>query len=78
MIEKARAEVRILITNDKDFGEMVYREGRAHRGVVFLRLADERSANKIATLERLLTGYGERLSDQFVVVTEHQVRFAKR
>jgi predicted nuclease of predicted toxin-antitoxin system len=38
IIAKAFAENWILITNDKDFGEKIYRERRPHQGVVFLRL----------------------------------------
>ena len=34
IIEKAFAEDRVLITNDKDFGEKVYRQGFRHRGIV--------------------------------------------
>lgn len=73
---KAFAENWILITNDKDFGEKIYRERRPHKGVVLLRLEDERAVNKIAILQRLLEGYAERLTDQFVV-TERQVRSAR-
>ena len=77
IIEKAFAENWILITNDKDFGEKVYREHRVHKGVIFLRLEDERAKIKIETLNRLLTRYSDRLADQFVVVSETKVRFAK-
>ncbi len=78
VIHKAYAESWILITNDKDFGEKVYRERRPHRGVIFMRLADERAANKIEVLRRLLEGYADRLANQFVVVTDTRVRFARR
>jgi len=54
----------------------VFRERRPHHGVVFLRLDDERSIAKIATLGKLLENYAERLPDRFVVVTDTQVRFA--
>ena len=37
VIQKANDENWILITNDKDFGEKVYREMRPHRGIVFMR-----------------------------------------
>lgn len=75
ILQKAFAEDWILITNDKDFGEKVYRFQHPHCGIVFLRLADERVANKVETLRRLLDGYSDRLHQQFVVVTESQVRF---
>src|SRR5215213_5548854 len=76
ILTKASVENWILITNDKDFGEMVFRERRAHHGVVFLRLDDERAANKIKVLEQLLGNYAEKLPEQFVTVTETKVRIA--
>ena len=78
IIEKCCTESWILITNDKDFGEKVYREKYPHKGVIFLRLVNERSSNKIEVIRNLLNNYAERLSDNFVVVTETQVRFARR
>lgn len=77
VIQKAFAENRILLTNDKDFGEKIYRERYPHRGVILLRLEDERAPIKIETLKRLLEGYSDRLTEQFVVVTEKSVRFAR-
>ena len=68
----------ILITNDKDFGDKVYRDGRIHKGVILLRLDDERSLSKIQVISRLLKNYIDRLPDSFVVVTEMQVRFARK
>jgi predicted nuclease of predicted toxin-antitoxin system len=76
-MQKAADENWILITSDKDFGEKVYREQRSHQGIILLRLEDERSANKIDTLQRLLEKYSEQISDNFVVVTEQRVRFAR-
>lgn len=77
ILVKTFSENWILITNDKDFGEMVFRERREHHGVVFLRLDDERAANKIEVLRRLLESYAEKLPEEFVVVTETKVRFAR-
>lgn len=77
MIQKAYDENWILITNDKDFGEKLYRERRAHRGIIFMRLEDERASNEIQVLRRLSDSYANRLEVQFVVVTETQVRFGK-
>jgi predicted nuclease of predicted toxin-antitoxin system len=77
VIQKASTENWILITNDKDFGEKVYRERHSHRGVVFMRLENERATNKIAVLQSLLEGYLDKLPDRFVVVTETRVRFAR-
>lgn len=78
IIQKAASENWILITNDKDFGDKVYRDGRLHRGVILLRLDDERSVSKIQILSRLLKHYTDHLLNSFVVATEKQVRFARR
>ena len=77
IIQKAFDENWILITNDKDFGEKVYRERYPHKGVVLLRLEDERTASKIHALQTLLRDYSERIPESFVVVTETRVRFAR-
>jgi len=76
ILHKAHQETRILITNDKDFGERIFRNGSAHRGIILLRLQDERAASKINALRRLLATYAEELLNRFVVVTETTVRFA--
>ena len=77
VMEIAQDEGRILITNDRGFGEKCFRERRPHHGVVFLRLANERSANKIRVLDQLISLHGDAIADHFVVVTETRVRFAK-
>lgn len=78
IVERAYREDRILITNDKDFGEKVYREKKPHKGVVFLRLDDERARIKIEVLERLIENYSNSLSDNFIVVNEQRVRIASK
>jgi predicted nuclease of predicted toxin-antitoxin system len=74
LLDRAVAEDRILLTNDRDFGEMIYRDNRAHRGVIFLRLHDERTPTKIRVLAKMLGNYAERLPGKFAVVTEAQLR----
>jgi predicted nuclease of predicted toxin-antitoxin system len=76
-LDKAVSENWILITNDKDFGEKIYRERRSHRGIVLIRLADERFSNKIEVLSKLLSKHSAQLLDNYVVITENQIRFAK-
>jgi predicted nuclease of predicted toxin-antitoxin system len=77
LLDKALAEDWIIITNDKDFGELVNRQQHKHRGIVLLRLDDERTANKIYVLKNLLEKYADRLHDSFVTVTRKAVRFAR-
>lgn len=74
VLAKAVEEDRILLTSDTDFGELVYHAGQRHMGIVLLRLADERNANKMGVLSKLLESYANELADNFVVVTETGVR----
>ncbi len=76
IIQKAFEENWILITNDKDFGDQIYRERKPHHGVILLRLDNERAKFKIEALQKLLHSYADRLPSQFVVATEEKVRFA--
>lgn len=68
---------RILITNDKDFGEKVYRDRLLHSGVILLRLANQSAAAKVDALSRLLSAFADRIAGSFTVVAEKQVRFGK-
>ena len=77
IIQKTFSENWILLTNDKDFGDKIFRDKKPHRGAVLLRLDDERAVVKIEVLGRLLENYADKLENQFVVVTENAVRFAK-
>ena len=74
IIQKASTDNRILITNDKDFGEKIFRERQMHKGVIFLRLEDERAANKIAVLQKILKNYPDQIVAHFIVATETKVR----
>ena len=77
VMEIAQIEGRILITNDRGFGEKVFRERRPHHGVVFLRLANERSTNKIRMLDQLISLHADAIANHFVVVTDTRIRFSK-
>ena len=77
ILDRAVSEGRIVVTNDKDFGEMVFRRGLAHRGVVLLRLRDERAENKVRMMKVVLSQVGERLRNHYVVATESGIRVRK-
>ena len=74
IVQKAHQEERILITNDKDFGEKVFRDQVPHRGIIFLRLENERFTNKLRVLQQLFTHHSDKFKDHFIVVTEQKIR----
>ena len=76
VLSKAATENWILITNDKDFGEKIFRDNRTHHGTILLRLDDERALSQIVAIEKLLQLHANQLTGRFVVVTKSRVRFA--
>ena len=78
IIKKAYEENFILITNDKDFGELVFRRGKSHNGVLLLRLEDERVSNKIRIIRMVLGSYSDRLVGNFIVATEKNIRIVEK
>jgi predicted nuclease of predicted toxin-antitoxin system len=70
----AHAEARILITNDSDFGELVFLRRMPHTGVIYFRFPEDSTADqKIASLRGLLA---DRPSDlgRFLVLTPSGIR----
>jgi predicted nuclease of predicted toxin-antitoxin system len=74
VLRLANAESRLLLTNDKDFGEAVYREGRTSEGIVLLRLRTEDGVEKAATVAKMLLELERRLAGHFAVLTDERVR----
>lgn len=70
----ANREARVIISNDKGFGKLVFQGRLPNRGVVLLRLRDESAANKVRVVSDLLAGYEGQLLGHFVVASETGVR----
>jgi len=70
-------EKRILVTNDKDFGDLVFRGQRTHEGVILLRQSDPRPEAMIHAMRQLLADYAHQIEKAFVVVTDTAVRINK-
>jgi predicted nuclease of predicted toxin-antitoxin system len=74
ILARAKKDHRILITNDKDFGELIFRSGYPHFGVILLRLYDESPANRAKVIKLVLEQYAHRLKRRFTVATDTDVR----
>lgn len=75
LLRYAADEGWVVLTADKDFGELVFRQRLPHCGVVLLRVEDQRAVSVIQVLRALLDEYGDELQTRFTVVTETQARF---
>jgi predicted nuclease of predicted toxin-antitoxin system len=74
VVELAMREERLLLTEDKDFGDLIFRHGRAAPGIVLMRITSE---NPRLQDERLITAidqYGDRLFGQYLVIEEGRFR----
>ena len=74
----AHQEQRILLTNDRDFGELIFLQGLPHSGILLFRLApnDANIQLRKARLLYVLTHYADRLH-HFLVVTHKSVKIRK-
>lgn len=73
--EIANKEQRVIITNDKDFGEIVFLQKKITYGVILLRIKGQNSSEKIILIEKLLDKYPDKIADHFVIVTKEKFRF---
>src|SRR5436305_14025271 len=76
VLKIARSEQRILITNDKDFGELVFRYHHPHTGVILLRLKRVPFQMKQERLAEVISTYKHALR-HFLIVTLYTVRIRK-
>lgn len=77
ILKIAVSENRMVITMDKDFGELVYNSGLPHAGVLLLRLEDVRSGKKVEIVEKILNKYSDKLSKKFCVFKDGRLRIRK-
>ncbi|HMB89329.1 MAG TPA: DUF5615 family PIN-like protein [Rhodothermales bacterium] len=75
ILEKARAEDRILLTHDLDFGDLLAASGTSLPSVIIFRLRNMRPDQVNQVLQEILDTYLDQLSAGVVMsVTEGQVR----
>ena len=73
-LRRAQEEERLFLTEDKDFGELVFRFKLAVPGVVLLRIDPEKSQLKWTRLESAIAKFGEGLFGRYVVIEEARFR----
>ena len=65
LLELAESEVRVLVTIDTDFGELIHLHNVPHAGLV--RLPDVPAAQRIALMAELLSHHREALEARSIV-----------
>ncbi len=77
VLQVANNSGALLLTADKDFGELVYRQGRVHAGVILLRLAGLPSAAKPNIVADVCRDHAPELAGAFTVVSPGMVRIRR-
>ena len=74
VLEFARAENRLLLTEDKDFGDLVFRSKMIAPGVVLLRLDSENGPTKWLRLAAAISEFSGRFEGRYIVVEARRIR----
>lgn len=77
VMDLAIRERRILLTEDKDFGQLVYADRRASGGVLLLRFPAIARAALSKVVVKLVGEAGDRLIGRFVVVQPGRIRIGR-
>ena len=78
VIDLANREAALLLTADKDFGELVYRQGRQAHGVLLARLVGLSPERKGEIVAAAIREHGGEIPGSFVVVSPGAVRIRRR
>jgi predicted nuclease of predicted toxin-antitoxin system len=74
----AAKDNRIIITMDKDFGELVYNSDMIHKGILLLRTENCSGDKKAKILSEILIKYSSELEDNFCVFSKDRLRIRRK
>ena len=74
IIQLANHEDGIIVTMDKDFGELVFKNNKTHKGILLLRLDDAVSEEKLAAIQNIIPEYLGKLKNNFSVYQNGKLR----
>src|SRR4051794_5456830 len=77
VIDLAVREDRVLLTEDKDFGQLVYAGAHASSGVILLRFPLSARSALPSLVREMIQRLGERLMGSFVVLEPNRVRIGR-
>ncbi len=74
VLESANRESAVLLTTDKDFGELVFRQRLLMQGVILVRLAGLSPDRKAEMVSSAVSEHQDKLHDAFTVITPGIIR----
>lgn len=77
VLDKAEKGSAILITADKDFGELVFRQQRITKGVVLVRLAGLLPSKKAEIASTMIKKHLDAIQNAFSVISPNTIRIRR-
>lgn len=78
ILRQANADKALLLTLDKDFGELVFRQGLVHAGVILIRLAGLQPETKANIVAAAIREHETELLDSFSVISPGSMRIRQK
>ena len=78
VLDFSRGTGAILVTTDRDFGELVFRQGRLHVGVLLVRLPGLAASTKASLVVAEVRRHAAELSGAFCVLSPGAFRVRRR
>jgi predicted nuclease of predicted toxin-antitoxin system len=78
LLEQAYRENRILLTEDKDFGWLVFASHSDSAGVILVRFPANKRSTLAQSILQLVREHSDELQNAFVVIQPGQVRFSHK
>ncbi|QQS45141.1 MAG: DUF5615 family PIN-like protein [Acidobacteriota bacterium] len=78
VLKQANSNQAVLITTDKDFGELVFRMGRINSGVILIRLEGLTPENKAALVSSSVQHHDAKLDNSFCVISPGRIRIRQK
>ena len=77
VLRQSETRNALLVTADKDFGELVFRQKLVHYGVLLLRLAGLPPPRKAQLVQRFIESHGNQIGKGFSVITPDTIRIRR-
>ena len=77
VLDKAEKGSAILITADRDFGELVFRQQRITKGVVLVRLAGLLPSKKAEIVSTMIKKHLDAIQNTFSVISPNAIRIRR-
>lgn len=77
ILQVAYSQNRIIITNDKDFGYLIFNEKLASNGVILFRFVTENAEIKTNIFGKFLEDHLYFLYGNFITLSENKIRIRK-